>query len=293
MVLFKKEFDDGCKKKFESDSKIGLLCSIAPDGYPHISLISSISVKDSATMMWGQFSQGLSKDYLKTNPKTGFLAVSPDKHWQTGKALHTGSVIKGEDFDYFNNKPLFRYNSYCGFGAVHYEQLIDVSVRQNLPLARIALGFLASGRIKKKVAKQNKNSAAPASSAQKMPLYGMNLASALACLKFVAYIDADGFPRLFPVMQGRPVDANTLVFAPCPYRELLREIPAGAKTAVFLASMSLESLLLQGRWNNIEKRGRLKYSLFEIDKVDNSMLPLCGYIYPPKTLPNVYGLAGE
>ena len=59
MVLFRDEFEEGCKKVFESDSKIGLLCSIASDGYPHISLISSINIKDSTTMMWGQFSRGL------------------------------------------------------------------------------------------------------------------------------------------------------------------------------------------------------------------------------------------
>ena len=55
MLLFGKEFESVCQKKFESDSKIGLLCSVAPDGYPHIALISSISVKDSKTLMWGQF----------------------------------------------------------------------------------------------------------------------------------------------------------------------------------------------------------------------------------------------
>jgi hypothetical protein len=70
---------------------------------------------------------------------------------------------------------------------------------------------------------------------------------------------------------------------------MLREIPPNAKAAVFLANMDLERLLLQGRWTNIIKNGKLKYSCFEVDKVYNSMLPVSGYIYPPKTLPNVYG----
>ena len=117
----------------------------------------------------------------------------------------------------------------------------------------------------------------------------MSLASGLSCLKFAAFVDSDGFPRIFPVMQGRPADANTLVFAPTPYTELLRQIPPGAKTAVFLANFDLESLLLQGRWFNTEKNGRLRGSVFAIDKVYNSMLPINDYIYPPKTLPNVYG----
>jgi hypothetical protein len=279
MVTFRKEFEEICRQKFENDSKIGLLCSVAPDGYPHIALITSISVKDSRTLMWGQFSRGLSKDYLKDNPKTGFLAVSPDQYWWTGKALHTGSALKGEDYEFFNNKPLFRYNSYCGFGAVHYGELVDVSAGEKLPLLSIALGFLRSGGLK--------NLASPHTAAgdvRKLPRYGIDLASNLASLKFAAFVDSDGFPRLVPVMQGRPANANALVFSPSPYGDLLRQIPAGAKTAVFLANLSLESLLLQGRWFNAGKG-----AAFEIDKVYNSMLPVNGYIYPPRTLPNVYG----
>ena len=285
MTVFKKEFDKNCKTVFESDSKIGLLATIAPDGYPHISLISSISVKDTASMMWGQFCQGLSKEYINSNPKTGFMIVMPDQRWWTGKALYTGNVNKGEDFDYFNNKPLFRYNSYCGFGMIHYEDLIDISETSKLPLLDIGLGFLRSGALIKQAISHN------ASAPAKMPYYGMKLASGLTCLKFAAFIDSDGFPRLFPVMQGRPANANTMVFSSSPYTEFLKQIPNDAKTAVFLANMDLESLLLQGRWFNTVKNSKLKHSLFEIDKVYNSMLPIGGYIYPPPEMPNVYGLA--
>ena len=288
-MVFRKEFEENCKKVFESDSKIGLLCTIAPDGYPHIVLISSISVKDPHTMMWGQFSWGLSKTYLKDNPKTGFLVVSPDQRWWTGKALHTGSAVAGEDFDYFNNKPLFRYNSYCGFGMVHYEEIVDVSAGEKLPLLKIALGFLASGTLKKNAALYNITRSGK-EKAEKMPPFGMKLASGLACLKFAAFVDTDGFPRLCPVMQGQPADKDTLVFSSFPYTEQLRQIPPGAKTAVYLANLDLENLLLQGRWFNSEKNGRLKNSVFEIDKVYNSMLPIGGYIYPPRPLPNVFGM---
>ena len=290
MLVFRKEFDENCQKIFESDSKIGLLCPVAPDGYPHISLISSISVKDSKTLMWGQFSRGLSKEYIKVNPKTGFLVVSPDQRWWTGKALYSGYVTKGEDYDYFNNKPLFRYNSYLGFGVVHYEELVDVSAGEKLPLLSIGLGFLRSGALKRNVVSHNaEGSSAGTAAEKKMSPFGMKLASGLACLKFAAFVDTDGFPRLFPVMQGRPADSNTLVFSPSPYTELLRQIPQGAKTALFLANMNLESLLLQGRWFNTEKGGRFKGSMFEIDKVYNSMLPIGGYIYPAQAMPNVYG----
>jgi hypothetical protein len=290
MIKFNKEFEDICFKKFESDSKIGLLSSAARDGYPHIALITSISFKSKTVMMWGQFSQGLSKDYLKDNPKTGFLVVSPDQYWWTGKAAHSGRVIKGEDFDYFNNKPLFRYNSYCGFGAVHYGDLVDVSAGEKLPLVRVLLGACLSNWMKGFAKKLPAGAGTDdPGGIPKLPPYGMNLASKLTALKFIAYIDSDGYPRIIPALQGRPVDGGRLVFSSVPYGGLLRKIPPGAKAAVFMANLELESLLLQGRWTGAERRGGVTGMIFEIEKVYNSMPPLGGYIYPPEPVPNVYG----
>jgi hypothetical protein len=284
MVQFSKEFEEICVKKFEPDSKIGLLASVSPEGYPHLALITSISVKTNKTLMWGQFSRGLSKTYLADNPKTGFLVVSADQYWWTGKALHSGSVVKGEDFEYFNNKPLFRYNSYCGFGAVHYGEIEEVSRGEKLPLPRIILGSLQSGLLKKSAAKQR-----PGPGVEKIPPYGLKLCSNIACLKFVAWVDADGFPRIVPALQGLPLDAGSLVFSASPYGELLKTIPPEAKTAVFLANLDLESLLLQGRWTPQGRGGRFRGGIFAVDKVYNSMLPLNRYIYPPQELPRVYG----
>ncbi|MDR2630653.1 MAG: pyridoxamine 5'-phosphate oxidase family protein [Spirochaetaceae bacterium] len=290
MVKFSGEFEEICAKKFESDSKIGLLSSVAPDGYPHVALITSISVKTKKTLMWGQFSRGLSKTYLADNPKTGFLVISADQYWWAGKALHSGSVVKGEDFEYFNNKPLFRYNSYCGFGAVHYGDIREVSAGEKLPLPAFILGSLRSALLKKAALK---NTPAPEGAEtgpiEKMPPYGRKLCSNLACLKFIAWVDADGFPRIIPALQGVPLDANNLVFSAAPYGELLETIPPGAKAAVFLANLDLESLLLQGRWTPLNRGSRLRGGVFNIDKVYNSMLPLNRYIYPPQELPRAYG----
>ena len=289
MVPFRKEFEDVCVKKFENDSKIGLLASVAPDGYPHIALISSISVKTKTSLMWGQFSRGLSKAYLRSNPRTGFLVVSPDQFWWTGKALYRGFEVKGEDYDYFNNKPLFRYNSYCGFGAVHYGDLVEVSAGQKLPLAGMAAGFAGSV-----LGKNTLRKIVPAGEdPEKIPPYGMALGSKLACLKFAAWVDADGYPRIIPALQGIPADSGAMVFSSNPFGELLGQIPEEAKSAVFLASLELETLLLQGRWYGRRKGDRFGGAVFAVDRVYNSMLPIGGYIYPPRKLPNVYGLPEE
>jgi hypothetical protein len=270
MIKFEKKAEEICFKKFEPDSKIGLLASISPEGYPHVALISSIMLKSETAIMWGQFSQGLSKKYLKDNPKTGFAVVSADQVFWTGKALHTGETVKGEDFEWFNNKPMFRYNSYFGIGVVHYEDIIDISVGEKLPIVNILCGNIVSNYAKLFAEKSDER--------QLIPKFGLKLAKNLMTLKFISYVDKDGYPRIIPALQGVPGAGNRLVFSLSVYPELLKEIPDGAKAAVFLGSLDLTSVLLQGTFEGIKSFGGAKCAVFKTEKVYNSMVPIGGYI---------------
>jgi hypothetical protein len=54
---------------FEESAKIGLLATVNPQGLPHVSLITSIQAKSPDQLMFGQFSEGLSKTHVKSNPR--------------------------------------------------------------------------------------------------------------------------------------------------------------------------------------------------------------------------------
>ena len=92
----------------------------------------------------------------------------------------------------------------------------------------------------------------------------MNLASKIDTLKFVSYVDTDGYPRIIPALQGIPLDGNRLLFSLSNYPELLSKIPAGVKAAVYLGTMSLTSMLLQGTWTGIKSYGGVKGAVFEV-----------------------------
>lgn len=261
------------KQKFAVTGKIGLVSTISPFGEPHVSLITSLQAKDEKTVMWGQFTHGLSKEYVKKNPLTGFLILNLEKKWWRGKTEYTDSVETGEDFDMYNNQPLFRYNTYFGIGRVHYMELKDYSGEQDLPMGAIVKGALQGKLIKPFV----KNCS---DGIKKIKGISVKLAKDLSSLKFLSYIDEEGFPVLLPVIQATMKDEGRIIIPLSAYGEEIKKIKPGSKIAMFYVNLELSSVLFQGYFGGIGKKLGVEYAIFDISKVYNSMVPIPGYIYP-------------
>ena len=133
-------FDALDMKQFEPEAKVGLIATVNPEGLPHVTLITALQAKTPEKLIWGQFSEGRSKEHVKTNPKTGFAIMTMDKSLWRGKALYTHRADSGDDYEMFNLKPMFRYNAYFGIHTVHYMDLLETYGKESLPLARIGLG---------------------------------------------------------------------------------------------------------------------------------------------------------
>ncbi|MDP8256207.1 MAG: hypothetical protein P9M14_10690, partial [Candidatus Alcyoniella australis] len=110
----RKTFEQSHLAFFEPTEKVGLLGTIDPQGLPHVSLITSMQAKSPTMLIWGEFTKGLSKEYVRQNRKTGFLIMTLDRKLWRGKADYDHAATEGADYEMFNNKPMFRYNSYLG-----------------------------------------------------------------------------------------------------------------------------------------------------------------------------------
>ena len=53
--------------------------------------------------------------------------MSREKELWRGKARWTGEASSGDDYEMYNRKPMFRYNSYFGIHTVHYLDLVEFS----------------------------------------------------------------------------------------------------------------------------------------------------------------------
>jgi hypothetical protein len=256
--------------------KIGLLATITPEGLPHVTLLSSLMACAPAQMCFGQFTEGLSKQHILTNPKTGFLIMSLDKNIWRGKAVYTHSVKNGPEYDFYNNVPMFRYNAYFGVHTVYYLDLLSQTGKSPLPMNRIifaAVQTMLARSLGRKLGSQ-----------PVLNPWTRAFLDKLDNLKFLCYVGPDGFPLIIPAVQTQSLDSQHVLFSTSVYSDELKAIPAGISIALFSMALTMEDVLLRGTYQGIRSVGGVKAGVVKVDWVYSPMPPVPGQVYPPVEL---------
>lgn len=253
--------------------KVGILGTVNDAGLPHLTMISSLRPYSETGMVWGQFTEGLSKQYIRQNPKIGFLIMSLDKQMWRGKADFTHTAKNGPEYDNFNDLPMFRYNAYFGVHTVYYMDLVGHYGMEPLPMGKViyaAVNTMLARIIGRK--QRNQRIINP---------WVKGLFNKVDNLKFIGYVGEDGYPVVIPVIQAQVIDSQRVVFSRAAYGADLEAIPAGVSMAVFGMSFSMEDVLLRGTFQGIRRVGGVRCGVVDIDWVYNSMPPVPQQIFPP------------
>jgi hypothetical protein len=253
--------------------KIGLLATVTPSGFPHVTLISSLMACAPQQMAFGQFTEGLSKQHILNNPKTGFLIMSLDKNLWRGKATFTHSTQAGTEYDFFNNVPMFRYNAYFGIHTVYYLDLLSHTGKEPLPMNRIvfaAIQTLLARTLGRKLGKE-----------EVLNPWTRLFLNKLDNLKFIAWVGADGYPVIIPAIQAQCLDKQHILFSTSVYTDELKAIPTGADVGIFGMALTMEDVLLRGKYLGVHRLAGIKTGTVEVNWVYNPMPPVAGQIYPP------------
>jgi hypothetical protein len=261
---------------FAAEAKIGLLATINPQGLPHITFISSIRAKTPTELIWGQFTEGMSKRHVKENPHTGFLVLTTDKRMWRGQALWTHEEHQGEDYEMYNNTPMFRYNAYLGIHTVHHMDIVNTYGEESLPMGRIVTGSILT--------KLAKSGARTGLTDPVLKPWSEDLFNSLSALKFLSHVDENGFPKLIPVIQCQAADSRRLAFSSTAYAGEISNLIPETKIALFGLTMSMENVLIRGTFRGFERKRGVKMGVVDIDWVYNSMPPKQGQIYPEVAL---------
>ncbi len=256
--------------------KIGLLATISPAGLPHVTLISSLMACAPQQLSFGQFTEGLSKQHILNNPKTAFLIMSLEKNLWRGKATFTHSTREGVEYDYYNNVPMFRYNAYFGIHTVYYLALLSHTGEQPLPMNRIIFAAVQTMLARTLTRKSSK--------VEVLNPWTRSFLDKLDNLKFIVSVGSDGYPFIIPAIQTQSLDGQHILFSTSVYTDELKAIPTGADVAVFSMALTMEDVLLRGKYLGVRRMAGVKAGIVKVDWVYNPMPPVAGQIYPPVKL---------
>ncbi len=269
-------FSDEDIQSTRPELKIGLLATVTPEGLPHVTLISSLMACAPEQMCFGQFTEGMSKKHILTNPKIGFLIMSLDKNIWRGKASYTHAAQQGPEYDHYNNVPMFRYNAYFGVHTVYYMDLVSQTGRSPLPMNSIILAAIRTMLARTLGRKPGGPSV--------LNTWTRAFVDKLDNLKFLCYIGADGYPLIIPAIQTQSLDQSHVLFSTSVYKDELDAIPSGIPLTVFSLALSMEDVLLRGTYQGIRRVGGVRAGVVEVDWVYNPMPPAPGQVYPPLPL---------
>ena len=260
---------------FKPIMKIGLLATISPEGLPHLTLLSSLKANTKSTLTWGQFTEGMSFENVRQNPKIGWLILTLDKDLWRGTATFTHTQSAGADFDDYNNVPMFRYNAYFGIHTVYYMDLIQHSGKTALPMPSIILSAIKTIIARPFFRKNDQEILNP---------YTKSLFNKLDNLKFLSYVKPDGFPAIIPVIQAQSAGGQHLIFNTGVFMDELKAIPSGVSMALFGLSLDMTDVLVRGVYQGSQWIGPTRCGVLSVDWVYNPMPPIPQQIYPPVPL---------
>ncbi|MHA1270908.1 MAG: hypothetical protein ACTSPY_14030 [Candidatus Helarchaeota archaeon] len=252
-----------------------LISTIDNRGWPHITFIVSNCAKTPTQIIWGQFTEGTSKENVRKNKKQGVFIMTPESPYKFIQAKIELENIKkeGEDVEYFSRMNFYRYNCYLNVHTVYYNKIIATTQVRNLSIGGIIKGMLVN--IIGKGATKSKDHEI------KLPKLGYNLFNGAIYPKFISYIDpSDGYPIIIPCFQMRAPDRSKLVFTLSQFKYDLQSIPENVNVAAYAMNFEPIMIHVNGIFTGFQKFRGIKYGIIEIEEVYNPMPPLAGVIYP-------------
>ena len=103
-------------------------------------------------------------------------------------------------------------------------------------------------------------------------------------LKFLSYVDKDGYPVITPVIQAQTTGGDRIIFASSVYRKDLKAVTQGTEVALFCMSLEMQMVLLRGVFKGYTTVGGVECGSIDVNWIYNPMPPSQGRVYPEQKL---------
>ncbi len=254
--------------EFKPDIMVKLLATIDAQQRPNLVLIVSLEAKDNETLMFAEFIHGKTKKNVELNPKctAAFMNLGYD-YWVV-KGDFTHWAYEGTDFEYYNEKPLFKNNAYLGITRVGYISIKQVIPKRKIKMKRPLLRLLKNYMKEQKETETNED---------KLPSFVKKIFRAPSNLKYIAFVDKDGYPLIIPTLHLIPTETNQLIFTPSAFKQDFTNLSPGMMVAAF--ALNIEELLMyqiKGTYRGFQSYQDTDVGCINIEEIYCCMPPKAG-----------------
>ena len=206
------------------------LATANKDGVPNVVPLVSFTDIDEKTLAFAELMTWKTRKNLEENPRICVGVFTEDLHIWIIKARLREYVETGPILEQLNQGELYRYNAYMGASRGGVCDALEITGVHRLKKLGVLREFLAAKLT-------HPLSALTAGRRGKMPVQVMEKFNRLEAVKFLAFVEEDGYPTMVPALSMQPSSPEKLVFNFGPFgRELSRLAPGSQVAATVLTT---------------------------------------------------------
>lgn len=247
--------------------------TVDENGVPNVVPLLSAVAADEETIIFSKLMVWKTARNYEANRRITINSLGYGfKSW-TVKGEFIEYQTKGEYVDFFQGQPYNRYNAYMGVNKVGVIKIREVY--EPWPLS------LVTSLWKYANLKGMSSNSGPAGE-QIIPDQVTDKFNRALALKYMAYIEDDGYPFLAPDFTIRLSKNGKLVFAPFPPGHPLGAMKEGMKAAAVVLAGGPVAYQVKGTYKGIQKEGESGAGVVAVEQVFTASPPVPGKRVVPR-----------
>lgn len=264
------KLDGKALKAYSTEVFPKFLATVDKDGTPNIVPVLTIKAADPQTLVFARMMVWKTAQNLEATGLAASCCYGPGGSYYRVRIKFEGFVKSGPHIDGFNKAAIFRYNAYAGASEVGVFKIQEVLEPRNMNWAKRILEMRSVHKAAKALAATNGG---------QMPPVVVEHFDRRASVKYIAHIDADGWPAPQPVFSLFPAGDKTLVFKS--EDDLLP--PPGTVMAASAITHQLTAYQVKGKYRGREMIAGTVADILDVDYVFSASPPLPGKrVFPPE-----------
>ena len=263
-------------KALTNDAFPKFAATVSSEGVPNVVPLLTTNAADETTLIFARFMIWKTARNLEANGKITVNVIGPGLCSWIIRGAFQEFVRQGPYLDHYNRKALFRYNAYAGAGEVGVIKVREA--RGPLPLGLLRSLFYSLLR------EPSRNGHLCSHDQVVMPLPVQEKFEARLALKYLGFVEDDGFPIAVPCFDLHAPTTNTLALTmPRSNDHPLSQLRPGMKVAASVLTLTPVAYQVKGVFAGEENAAGSRQGLIQLQECYTAAPPVPGRrIFPPE-----------